>query len=332
MKSLIKKLVEIPGPSGKEKAIRDFIRSEIEASADSIQVDAMGNLIVKKGNKSPDGLRIMVSAHMDEIGLIATHVDEKGYVRFISLGQVSPETYAGQRVTFLNGTHGFVNHERRPGEEKISAFDQLFIDVGSISREECPVKTGDIAVFDRWFLDLGDRLVAKALDNRAGVAVLIELIRKLEKSPHEFYFVFSAQDEISNQGAATAAFGIEPDLGIVIDTTPAGDSPTRSSMNISLGKGPAIKVRDQGMFADPRVVRIMKDAAQKAEIATQLEIRPEGTTDARAIQRSKAGVPAGCISVPCRYNHTPSEMIAVQDIHETLEILLELLNKPIVLD
>ncbi|MDZ4160056.1 MAG: M42 family metallopeptidase [Anaerolineaceae bacterium] len=329
MKNLIQKLVESVGPSGYEEAVRDLVRSEIEPFADEIRIDALGNLIARKGTKKPDGLRIMLSAHMDEIGLMVTHVDENGFVRFTNLGGVRALYCMGSRVRFVNGTQGTINSERLQPSDQVPQLEKMFIDVGATSRKDCPVQVGDVAVFDRPLLDLGSRLVAKAMDNRISVAVQIETMRLLKNSPHELLFVFSVQEELGLRGATTAAFSADPDLGISVDVTLTGDTPKGIKMEVSLGKGPAVKVRDGRMLSDPRVVRWMVETAQRARLPYQLEVLEAGSTDAAAIQLTRAGVPSGCVSIPCRYVHSPSEMVDYGDVQNAVKLLLELLSNPI---
>ena len=332
MKELIQKLVESVGPSGYEDGVRSLIKQEVAGLGDEMKVDALGNLIVRKGSQKADGLRIMLSAHMDEIGLIATHIDEKGFVRFTTIGGVRPHTLPGGRVRFLNGVRGVIGNERTETPASVFSFEQLFVDVGASSRETCPVKVGDLMIFDRPFIDLGERLVSKAMDDRIAVAVLIEALRQFPAgSPHEVFFVFSTQEEVGLRGAPTAAYGVDPELGLSVDVTGSGDTPKGMKMEVGLGKGAAIKVRDGGMLADPRVVRWMVDTAEKAGIPHQLEILEGGTTDAKAIQLTRAGVPAGCISIPCRYIHSPSEMVDFNDVKNCVRLLVELLKGPVTL-
>ncbi|MBE0695827.1 MAG: M20/M25/M40 family metallo-hydrolase, partial [Anaerolineaceae bacterium] len=273
--------------------------------------------------------RIMLSAHMDEIGVIATYVDEKGFVRFTTIGGVRANTCIGGRVRFLNGTQGLIYMERSEDGGRLPGIENLYIDVGAGSRADCPVKVGDLAAFERPFLDLGGRLISKAMDDRVSVAVLIEVLRQMVSSPHELYFVFSTQEEVGLRGATTAAYGIDPDLGIAVDVTATGDTPKGLRMEVSLGKGPAIKVRDGGMLSDPRVVHWMVDTAEAAKIPYQLEVLEGGTTDARAIQLARAGVLAGCISIPTRYIHSPSEMVDYGDVQNSVKLLVALLSGPI---
>jgi tetrahedral aminopeptidase len=330
MRELIRKLVETVGPSGYEGAVREVVRAEIDGLADDVQVDALGNLIARKGQKANGGLRVMLSAHMDEIGLIVTHIDEKGFIRFTNIGGVRAANCIGGRVRFTSGVEGMIFAEQRvedPG--RIPSLENLFIDVGASSRDACTVRVGDMAAFERPFLDLGDRLVSKAMDDRVSVAVLIETMRRMGDSPNELYFVFSTQEEVGLRGATTAAYGVDPDLGVAVDVTATGDTPRGLRMEVSLGNGPAIKVRDGGMISDPRVVRWMVNGAEAAGLPYQLEVLEGGTTDARAIQLARAGVPSGCISIPTRYIHSPSEMVDLKDVQNSVSLLIELLSKPV---
>ena len=309
--------------------IRQIVRAEVEPLADQVTVDALGNLIVRKGASSPNGMKIMLAAHMDEIGLMATHIDENGFVRFTTIGGVRAYNCPGGRVRFLNGTSGVIGIEKLQDQYSTPVFEQMFIDVGVSARKDCPVRVGDVAVFERPFLDLGKRLVAKSLDDRIGVAVLIETLRQLPQSPHELYFVFSVQEEVGVRGATTAAYGIDPQLGLAVDVTGTGDTPKGLKMEVGLGNGPAIKVRDAGMLADPRVVDWMVRTAEANHIPYQMEILELGGTDARAIQLTRMGVPAGCLSIPCRYVHSPSEMVDFDDVENAVRLLVGLLSQPI---
>ena len=183
MKNLIQKLTETFSPSGYESAIREVIRGEVEALADEVRVDALGNLIVRIGAKSRNGKRIMLAAHMDEIGLIATHIDEHGFIRFTSVGGVLPHTMLSGRIQFANGTQGVIGLENYWHTDEFPSLRECYIDVGATSAKDCPVKVGDVAAFQRPFLDLGRRLVAKSMDDRIGCAVLIETLRSLKTSP-----------------------------------------------------------------------------------------------------------------------------------------------------
>lgn len=324
MKELLKTLVEIPAPSGYESQVRNQIREWIEPLVDEIRIDALGNLVAVR--KQTDAPRLMLVAHMDEIGLMVTHVDQNGFARFVALGGVMPVHCVGGRVRFLNGVQGVIGVEKNPTTSEIPPLEKMFIDVGASSAKDCPIRIGDVAVFDRSFVDLGKRVVSKAMDDRVGVAVLIEVLRRMEKSVFEMYFVFSVQEEVGVRGATVAAFGVEPDLGLAVDVTATGDTPKGHRMEVRLGKGPAIKIRDAGMLGDPRLIQWMVQTAEKARIPYQREILEFGGTDARAIQLSRSGVPAGVLSIPCRYVHAPSEMVDMEDVENAVRLLIKLLQ------
>lgn len=330
MKPLIKKLVEAYGPSGNEGQIRELVRSEIHGQPDYITVDPLGNLIAVVKGKAKTGKKIMLSAHMDEIGVIVSHIDERGFARFHNIGGVNPLTCIGGRVRFASGLIGVIGIDaRRDNASSLPALSDLFIDVGATSAADCPVKVGDAAGFYRPMEEAGTRLIAKSMDDRIGVAILIETLRLLKRTPHEVCFVFSVQEEVGLRGAGTAAFGLEADLGIAIDVTRTGDTPNGVKMAVNLGGGPAIKIRDSGMLADPRIKTLMLERARAANIPTQLEILEAGTTDAAAMQIARGGLPAGCLSIPTRYIHSPSEMVDLNDVQQSVALLLEILQKPI---
>ncbi|MEL7646239.1 MAG: M42 family metallopeptidase [Anaerolineaceae bacterium] len=329
--ALIRKLVETPGPSGQENLIRAAVLEEIKGHADELRTDALGNLIARVGTKQPGGLRVMVSAHIDEIGLMVTHVDANGFARFIPIGGVSPLTCIGGRVLFMNGLRGVIGCERLE-PNSMPTLEKLFIDTGALSREDCPVSVGDVCGFERPFLDLGAHLVAKSMDDRVSAAVAIQALRALKTTPHEVYFVFSVQEEVGLRGATTAAYGVNPDVGLAVDVTRTGDTPRTIKMEVGLDKGPAIKVRDSSFIADPRVVNWMVGTAKSGRIPYQLEVLEAGGTDGRAIQLAHAGVPAGCLSIPCRYIHSPSEMVSYSDVENAVKLLVCLLSEEIKLD
>jgi putative aminopeptidase FrvX len=329
MRQLLQKLTDVFSPSGYEDAIRSVIRNEVKGSGVEVRVDALGNLIVRIGRSSKNGKRIMVAAHMDEIGLMVTHVDEGGFVRFTGLGGVYPRNLPGGRVRFVNGTTGVIGLEPTEHTSDIPSLDKMFIDVGATNKSKCPVKTGDVAAFERPFLDLGDRMVAKSMDDRIGCAVAIEALRKLKTTPHEIFFVFTTQEEVGTRGAQTSAYGIDPELGFSIDVTGWGDTPGQKDFDVALGKGPAIKIRDGGMISDPRIVNWMTHTAEKTKLPYQREVLLGGTTDARAMQLVRAGIPVGCVSIPCRYVHSPSEMVDIHDADNAVKLIVALLKSPI---
>jgi len=329
MKSLIQKLTETFSPSGYEQDIRQVIRAEVEPYADEVRIDPLGNLIARKGKVGKNGRRIMLAGHMDEIGLIASHIDENGFIRFTAIGGVMPHTLLGGRVNFVNGVPGVIGGERIMDIGKTLSISQLFIDVGASSPKNCPIQIGDVASFDRPFFDMGHRMVAKSMDDRIGCAVMIETIKSLKSSPHELYFTFTTQEEVGLRGAVASAFGIDPELGLSLDVTGTGDTPKSRKMDVKLGNGPAIKIKDGGMLSDPRVVQWMIRTAEKEKIPFQREILESGTTDATVIQLTHSGVPVGCLSIPCRYIHSPSEMVDTNDVENAIKLLTALMSAPI---
>lgn len=326
MKSLIKDLVESYGPTGFESEVTDKIRSYITDYVDECYVDPLGNLIARKKGS---GKKVMFSAHADEIGVIVTYIDDDGFLRFSNVGGLNLLTLLGNRVRFANGVIGVIGREK--GELKDLTLDKLFIDIGADSKEEARKKVaiGDFAIFHREFCDLGQRLVAKSMDDRIGCAVLVEAIRRLDQSNHDLYFVFSTQEEVGLRGARTAAYGIDPDLGIAIDVTRTGDTPEAPRMDVSLGKGAAIKVKDSSVIAHPKVKNLMVRLAEASHIKYQLEVLEAGGTDAGAIHLTKSGVPSGTISIPCRYVHSPSEMIDLDDVQNCVDLVLAICRDPL---
>jgi tetrahedral aminopeptidase len=331
MNELIKKLVEAYGPSGFEDGVRKLIQPEVESYADEVTVDALGNLIAfKKGTAdSADRLKVMIAAHMDEIGLMVTHITKDGFLRFTNIGGVRRHTLLGSRVRFGNGTIGVIYSDRIENASQVHPLDKHYIDVGAGSPQDCPVSVGDAAVFIRPFLTQNGRLIAKSMDDRIGCAVAIETLRRLDSSPHNCYFVFSVQEEVGTRGAQTAANRISPDVGIALDVTTTGDIPESPPMAVSLGQGAAIKVKDSGMISHPGLVRLMRQRADEGNIRYQMEVLDGGTTDARPIQIANAGCAAGCISIPCRYVHSQSEMVDAADVESCVALLTAVLSNPI---
>lgn len=331
MKSLLKTLTETFSPSGYEDNIRRIVRKEVKPYADEIRMDGLGSLIVHKKPtvETKNSKRIMLAAHMDEIGVIVSHVDKNGFVRFSNIGGVFGRYTLGARIHFLNGVTGVVGFDKFENVDQAPPLNKMYIDVGATSRSDCPVKVGDFGAFERSYMEMGDRLVAKSMDDRAGVVVLIEALKSIKITPHDLYFVFTTQEEVGLRGAGTAAYDVDPEIGIAIDVTGTGDTPASLKMSMELGKGPCVKVRDPGMLSDPRVVEWMVNTAEKARIPYQREVLLMGTTDAKAIQITRAGVMAGALSIPCRYIHSASEMVDYEDLKNSVKLLTAMLSKPV---
>lgn len=320
----LKKLAGSFGVSGSEEEIREVIRKEIEGKVDEIRVDALGNLIaVKKGS----GKKIMAAAHMDEIGIMATYIDEKGFIRFSNVGWVWQYFALGQRVRFKNGTVGAIFYEQKLQEMKNLKLPNMYIDIGAKSREEAEkkVRIGDTACFVGKTLMEGNMVMSKALDNRSGCAVLVKTIQEMSKTDNEIYFVFTVQEELGLRGAKTSAYGIMPDIAIALDVTDTGDTPECELMEVKCGSGPAIKIKDSSFIAHPRVRKLIEDSARQIGIPYQFEILEQGGTDPGAIHLTGGGVPSGAISIPCRYIHSPVEIADITDIENCVKLLKQCL-------
>ena len=326
--TILQTLVETPGPSGSEHVIREKIKAEIQGHADEVYTDALGNLIARKGALKEGGKRIMISAHVDEIGLMITHVDDNGFARFLPIGGINPLTCLGGRVLFMNGTQGVIGMERLEKDEH-PELAKYFIDTGATSKADSKVGVGDVCGFERSLLDLGKRVVAKSMDDRVAAAIAVEALKEVKPGVNELFFVFSVQEEVGIRGAITAAYGVDPEIGLAVDVTRTGDTPLGVKMEVALGNGPAIKVRDSSFIADPRVVKWMVNEAKAQKLPYQLEVLEAGGTDGAAMQRTRAGVPAGCLSIPCRYIHSPSEMVDRDDVENSVKLLVGLLGKPV---
>lgn len=336
MKDLIKKLVEAWGPSGFEHQVRAIIEDEVRDLCDEMRVDSLGNLICRIGEKTDTNSRIMIAAHMDEIGLMVSHIDRDGFMRFSSIGGVFPINLNGSRVKFENGTIGVISTEntfRMSGD--LPKVDAYYIDVsaGTVDggNQNADIKVGDPAVFWRTMDENGDRLIAKSMDDRIGCVVAIEAMRHLKETgtPHEVYFIFTTQEEVGVRGARVSAYGVDPEIGIALDVTSTGDTPNAAPMAVKIGHGAAIKVKDALVVVSPEIRDWMIDTAQAHDIPYQLEVLLGGSTDAAAIQMARSGVAVGCISIPTRYIHTPSELLDVNDVKACVDLLVQLLANPV---
>jgi putative aminopeptidase FrvX len=322
---LLEHLTQTNSPSGYEENIRQVIKAYIEDYIDDLRTDPLGSLVgFRKGTIG--GKSILLSAHMDEIGLMVTHVEEKGFLRFTSIGGLRPMNCIGGRAVFSDGTIGAIYLEHRESNTNIPELKHLYIDVGATSREECPVRVGDTAVFVGSLVKQNNRLMSKAMDDRIGCYILIEVLRQLDNPCYDVHFVFSTQEEITLSGAQTSAFRIDPDIAISVDVTLTGDTPKAIPMAVSLGKGPAVKIKDGGMIAHPIVREMLIDAAVQAGIPYQLEVLLGGTTDAAVMQLVRAGVPSGCLSIPCRLVHSTSELVDQDDVENAITVLKTLLT------
>ena len=321
---LLKDIVKVYGPSSNETLVREFIKAEIEDYVDEIQVDIMGNLIArKKGN----GKKIMISAHMDQIGLMAIDIDENGFIRFTNIGGISPFNTLSQQVIFENGTIGAVFAEPVDDISKLK-LENMYIDIGAKSKEEAEekVNVGDICIYHSDLVENDNVVFTPYLDDRVGCFIAIEAIKVIKEPKNDLYFVFSVQEEVGLRGAKTAAYSVDPDIGIALDVTAHGDTPKAKRFAIGLHKGAAIKVKDNSLITHPKIRQTLVDLAKNNHIPYQMEVLEFGGTDSGAIHVNKSGVPSGVISIPTRYVHSTVEMASKEDILNCTELLIAFLN------
>ena len=331
--SLLKDICEIAGAPGFEKRVRDLVIEEVRPLVDELSVDNLGNVItVKRGTNNPDGKKVMVGAHLDEIGFIVTHIDDNGFLRFHTLGGFDPKTLTAQRV-IVHGKEDVVGvmgskpiHVMSPEERtKVVKISDFFIDLG-MSKEEVErlISIGDPITRERELIEMGDCVNCKSIDNRVSVFILIETLRKLEEVPYDVYGVFTVQEEVGIRGANVSAHTINPDFGFGLDTTIAFDLPGAQPHEkvTELGKGTAIKIMDASTICDYRMVAYMKQLANKHEIPWQPEVLTAGGTDTAGIQRmGKDGAISGAVSIPTRHLHQVIEMAHKEDIRWSIELL-----------
>ncbi len=334
MEALAKRLIEAFGVSGYEDEIRAVIRDEIAGCVDEVRVDALGNLIaLRKG--AGGGKRVMLAAHMDQIGLMVTHIDAKGFLRFSAVGGIFAPASWGAQVRFADGTVATVGLDgRHDWRHDVPSLKDMFLDVGAARREDVRQQVGDVAAFWPGFVTQGDAWFSPNLDDRAGCVALAQLLKDLQGAEisHDVYAVFTTQEEVGPRGAATSAYAIDPDVAIALDVTDTGDVPYATpAMDVYLGRGVAIKVQDSGMISHPGLNRLLIAAAEAEGIPYQLEVLQGGTTDAYAMQVARAGVPATALSFPSRHIHTPSQIVDRRDVEATVRLLRAFLARPIAL-
>ncbi len=338
MFELLKRLCDAHGISGYEDEVREVIKEELENYVDEIRTDKLGNLIcIRNGSEFEE----MICAHMDEIGFMVKSIDDKGFIRFTPIGGWFSQIALGQRVILhgkrkIYGVIGCKPPHVMKDEEKKKAveFRDMFIDVGAKSRdevEEMGIEIGVPITIDRELVRMGNRVTGKSLDDRAGLAVMIEALRRT-KSDATIYAVATVQEEVGLKGARVSAFAIEPDVALALDVCVATDFPGAESthMDIKLGRGPAITIVDasgRGLIASKNVVRWLRETAERYNIPYQLEVAEGGTTDATAIQLTKAGIPSGVVSIPARYIHSPVEVVDLNDLENSANLVARALER-----
>ena len=330
--ALLSKICTTPGAPGFEQKVRELVIQEITPLVDEVEVDNMGNVYaIKRGTGDK---KVMIGAHMDEIGFIVTHIDDNGFIRFHTLGGFDPKTLTAQRV-IIHGKKDLIGvmaskpiHVMTAEERnKVAKLKDYFIDTGlSVEEVKEIVTIGDSITREREFIEMGNCVNGKSLDNRLAVFILIETLKNLKgkEIPYDVYGVFTVQEEVGIRGANVSALRINPDFGFGLDTTIAFDLPGASAHEkiTELGKGTAIKIMDSATICDYRMVKFMKETADKHSITWQPEILTAGGTDTAGIQRmTEGGSIAGAVSIPTRHLHQVIEMAHKDDIQGSIDLL-----------
>ena len=317
-------LQSVARPSGFESPCAQAIAELAGPYCDEVKIDTLGNVICHK--KGP-GKRLMMAAHMDVIGLIITHIDKKGFLRFGALGGFVPYRLIGARMKLENGMGGSVWCDEKAMEEKKLediTLNDLYLDIGAESEESARkmVQVGDVAVYEGDPQQVGQMLLSPYCDDLIACAALLSAMSQVEKSENDLYFVFTVQEEVGLRGAATAAYAIDPDFGVCMDVTRTGDNPSeKAKMVVKLGAGPTIKIKDVSLLCNPQVIAHLRQAAKEGDVPYQDEVLTAGGTDSAAIQKTRGGVLSGCISIPCRYIHSQNEMVSLKDVEQSARLM-----------
>lgn len=320
MFDMINKLTHTFGPSGNERKVAGLISGMLKGKVDEIKTDALGNLIcIKKGT----GKKIMLAAHMDEIGIIVSYIDKKGFLRFSGVGGINPFIVLGQRVLFENGTVGVIWYEENIDDIKNIKLEKMYIDIAAKSQADAEklVSVGDMAVFEAGTILQNGRIISKSMDNRIGCAILVQTALNQPETDNEIYYVFTAQEEVGLRGARTAAYGIMPDMALAVDVTSTGDTPECKPMAINIGDGPAIKIKDRSVIAHPVIKDRLTRCAKEQNIPHQFEILIQGGTDAGSIHTTAGGIPSGGVAIPTRNVHNSAEIIDMKDVENAVKLI-----------
>ncbi len=324
---LMKKICTVKGPSSQEQNIAKFILEEIKDYIDDYQIDPLGNLIAhKKGT----GKKMMLAGHMDQIGMLVTHIDKEGFIYFTNVGGVNPYVILGGRVVFDDGTIGVVGKNGKAGFNNLKLSD-LFIDIGAQSQEEAEkhVNIGDIAVYSGEPVVDDVKITSPYLDDRIGCFFMIEALKQLKDCKYDLYLVFTVQEEVGAMGAMTSTYTINPDFGISFDVTGEYGTPDSDKLPMRMYGGACIKIKDASLICAPQMVKFLNKVAVDNGIKHQKEILLAGGTDASKIQQSRTGVIAGGISIATRYIHTMNEICALSDIKDCIDLTVKLLETDI---
>ncbi|NWF86673.1 M42 family metallopeptidase [Candidatus Bathyarchaeota archaeon] len=336
----LEKLSNACGVTGREEEVRSLMKKFLKPHVDEVKEDKLGNVIgIKEGKKNTP--KVMLAAHMDEIGLLVKTISKEGFLQFTKIGGIDDRILLAQKVivyTEKGPLHGIIGSkpphiQKEEERKKVLTYDELFIDVGAENQEQAKrmgAKIGDPVGFDIKFARIGkDIVIGKALDDRVGCAVMIEAMKQLKGKDCTVYAVGTVQEEVGLRGATTAAFGICPDVGIALDVTVAGDVPGVREVEapIKLKKGPSIEIADAGLITHPKVLRLLVDAAEENKIPYQLETGLPGSTDAARISLTREGVPCGVISVPTRYIHSPISLLSLEDVDNAVKLTVAAIQK-----
>lgn len=324
---LLKEICTIIGASGQEDAVRDFILDEIREYIDDYCIDSLGNLIA---HKKGVGKKMMLAAHMDQIGLMITFINDEGFLYFSPIGGKLPAYCLGHRFVFRNGIWGTVARERPDDPKELLSLDKMYVDIGAKNREDAKqrVKIGDVCVFSAEPVISDGVFMSPALDDRVGCFIMIEALKQVSNPSFDLYFVFTTQEEVGLRGAKTAAFAIEPDYGLAFDVAISADTPKSRKLPSKMYGGAAIKVMDASVLCHAKVINHLERCAKEADINYQFEMMDAGGTDAGAIHVTKGGVPSGGISVATRYTHSANEMCALADIEDCVSLTVKVLETP----
>ncbi|MCI5866489.1 MAG: M42 family metallopeptidase [Methanosphaera sp.] len=342
MKELLKKLSESCGISGFEENVREIIKDELDGKVDSMETDIMGNVITT--HKGVEGKpSVMLASHMDEIGLMVSYIDDEGFIRFVKIGGINDQMLLNQQVYIqtedgeVPGVIGSKPPHITSAEEakKIIPYQNMFIDIGANSKEQAEelVSVGDAIVFHTEFREcLNDLVMGKALDNRVGCAVMVEVMKQLDDVDATVYGVGTVQEEVGLKGAKTSAFKLNPDMAIALDVTISGDHPgvKPEDASVKAGKGPVISLADasgRGLITHPMMKKLLIEAAEAADIEYQVEVGDGGTTDATAIHLTREGIATATLSSASRYIHTPTSVVNMKDVEDTVKLIVEFLKR-----
>ncbi len=329
----LRTLTSLSGVSGNEHEIRAAIMQELESMGISYECDVLGNVIAKTGDEGP---KVLLDAHMDEVGLMITHIEKNGFLRFTTVGGIDPRVLVSKRVLVgkekLPGVIGAkaIHLQERDERSRVIPIDQLFIDIGAGSREQAQskVQQGDYVIFDTQYEELSSGIIkARALDDRVGCALLFEVLKE-NWDKIQLHAVFAVQEEVGLRGARVAAFAVEPDMGIALEGTVCADIPGTGTefQATRLGKGVALSVMDRGSIPNRAMLEQLVKIAEDNEIPCQFREATSGGNDAGAIQQARAGCPVASVSVPCRYIHTPCSVMSMSDFEAARKLIIHFLK------